>query len=170
MFFKGAGIDETARAAAAAAQADATAAGITAAAAQADATTAIADAASAAALAATKHKFVGRGDPTAPDLAFADMICDDTWREWDMSGVVPVNAKLVLLRLHTIASTGASWTGRIRGKGKVNDFNITCLRMTTVANVPCRRCFVVPDENGIIEYKLPSTMANFSIVIGGWFV
>lgn len=127
-------------------------------------------AAEALALAGTKILFVNRGDPAAYDKAIGDFNDDYDWHDWDLSSIIAAGAKLVWIRFHSVRSAVANRYFYIREKGNSNLINIK-FYTAPVANANFDfNCLVVPDANGVIEYKMHSDYSICDAVVAGWFV
>ena len=116
------------------------------------------------------HRFVDRGDSVGVDFSVGDLTIDDAWHDLDLSGVIPVNAKAVILRVECNAPAVGE-RAKFRTKGHSREDNVSIIR-TQVAGIGISYdLFIVPDINGVIEYRI-STIAYtvFEIVVGGWFV
>lgn len=77
--------------------------------------------------------FVDRGDPVAFDWDTNDFTKDSTWRELDLSGIVPEHAHGVLFAV-VVKSTAVDKSFGLRSKGNANSINASFIR-TVVANL-----------------------------------
>jgi hypothetical protein len=109
---------------------------------------------------------VGRGDPAISDKTEANLILDSTWRDLDLSAIVPATATWILLR----ASVQAASPGKrlfFRKNGNINGYNFGGVR-TQVAGVSIdSTVYVECDSNRVIEYYADSGL-SIDIVIAGW--
>lgn len=113
--------------------------------------------------------FHDRGDPTGHDFDVDDFTTDNTWNDLDLSSIVPVGAKAVLLEVY-IKDDAVNTTLEFRENGNSNDFNTTILR-TQVANVfNIADMIVASDVNRVIEYR-GSDLAFVAIYVAvrGWW-
>ena len=110
-----------------------------------------------------------RGDPSAFDQTAGTLTTDATWNDWDMSSVVPSDAKAVSISVFTdTASVQASIF--FRENGNTNAFNLQRV-VHQVANIDGVATLIVAcDSSQVIEYKASSiTWTNLDITINGWW-
>lgn len=114
--------------------------------------------------------FVDRGDPAGPDFGTGDIIADDTWRELDLSGIVPANTKAILFLCRVKNIDTGVWL-YFRKAGNSNEEN-TSRAVTQVSNVwryIDRVCPISDDRK--IEYKSSVTTWLFvRITVKGWWL
>lgn len=74
----------------------------------------------------TGESFVDRGDPATYDFDETDLTLDGTWRELDLSRIVPSSATRVLLSAQIEDTFGANgdWV-HFRDTGKSNNYNVS---------------------------------------------
>jgi len=113
--------------------------------------------------------FVDRGDPAAVDFIITDLTKDGTWRELDLTNIIPTAAKSVLLKTR-LQSANPGDRIRYRRCGNTNEIN-TCSCEALRANALRRRVSVVAvDGNRKIEYNADDiTWTELQIVIRGWW-
>ncbi|MBA7646730.1 hypothetical protein ES703_54496 [subsurface metagenome] len=113
--------------------------------------------------------FVDRGDPADYDFAVGDFITDNTWRDLDLSSVVPAGAKAVLFRIQ-IKDNVTSSQMEFREKGNSNTINATKLR-TVVANLYHDVDWIVAcDSNRKIQYRGSNlAFVAIDVIIKGWW-
>lgn len=122
------------------------------------------------ALFTNRHRYFNRGDPNAWDFALGDFIQDNTWRDLDLSGIIPANVVTVHLRL-IVQTSVIDRTFNLRTKGNADVFNVT--RTTTlVANLRNSvDVLVTPDASGFIQYKcLTPSFTRLNICVAGWWL
>ncbi len=114
--------------------------------------------------------YVDRGDPSANDFTQADLTEDATWRDLDLSSVVPAGAIAVHLS-YTIEDDAVESRLSFRKNGNVNEFNRSNIR-TQVADILNDGDTVVScDANRIIEYYATNTTwTSIAIKIRGWYI
>ena len=114
-------------------------------------------------------QYVNRGDPAAADFTTGTLTADGAWHTLDISAIVPVNAKLVVLRMRA-ANSAASRTMRVSKVGNVNAF--ACASMTTnVANIAVEQTTIIDCSGQHIQYWLTSaTWADLGLTVLGWFL
>lgn len=117
------------------------------------------------------HKFVDRGDPTDWDFEFADFELDATWRDLDLSSVVPSGAVAVLLRVE-VRDDGGNNIFMLRENGNSNNFNVGRITSQVAAVYMRADVIVACDSNRIIEYYggTTTTWNTVYITIAGWWI
>lgn len=118
--------------------------------------------------AAAGMKFVSRGDPDSWDFTKIDFTLDWAWHELDLSSIVGVGERLVLIRLE-LRTTPPDRECQFRTRGITGDYNII-KRRTVLDNVVCYcNIWLRPDISGIVEYKFEAeTWASIYIAVKGW--
>ncbi len=113
-------------------------------------------------------KFVDRGDPSAYD--FTSLTADETWRDLDLSSIVPEDATAVLLRT-LFRSGSAADTAQFRENGNSNTINVERMPLGFANSDVYRTAVVAVDSNRIIEYWLTNTTwTTTSIGVAGWWL
>lgn len=113
--------------------------------------------------------YVDRGDPAAYDFAVGDLTTDASWRDLDLSGIVPSGAKAVLLKT-LLQSANPGDAIRYRLKGNSNTIN-ACGCEALRANVARTRMGITSlDANRVIQYNADNiAWTSLSIVVRGWW-
>jgi hypothetical protein len=118
--------------------------------------------------------FIDRGNPTAYDYnetgSKAVLNTDGTWRDLDLSAIVPAGAKAVLMHIDIADdSTGSQFF--LRKNGNSNAYNVVQCN-TMVANQLCPYEVIVScDTNRVIEYNGANVAFIYiRIVVKGWFI
>lgn len=113
--------------------------------------------------------FHDRGDPAAYDFSDATLNNDGNWHDMDLSSIVPVDTKAVLLGV-VIRDNNVESSIKFRKNGNTNVINIASIE-TQAANVYNQGDLVVAcDENRLIEYNFPTSNTDYlRIVIKGWW-
>lgn len=111
---------------------------------------------------------VDRGDPAALDFVVGDLTTDGTYRDIDLTGIVPRGAKIVRLRVK-IEDDAAGRIFFLRKNGNSNTHNVYVVR-TQVANVANDANFLIPMDSGeVIEYFASNTTwTTIDLVVTGW--
>jgi hypothetical protein len=117
----------------------------------------------------TIQTFTDRGNPANPDWTQLTITQDAAYHDLDLSGIVPIGTKAVLLTVG-ILSTSANRLLRFRKKGNSNNINITETR-TQVANQAIYALVVVGvDENRLIEYYASNAaFTGINVTVSGWW-
>lgn len=111
-----------------------------------------------------------RGDPSAVDFTQAVLTTDNTWRDLDLSNIIPQGTKAVLLYVKLTDDAAGSELS-FRKNGNYNAINISTVA-TQVVNISVYAdVFVFCDTNRKIEYKGSNlAFTAISISIKGWLV
>lgn len=110
--------------------------------------------------------YTDRGDASAYDLAAT---CDGSYHDWDISAIVPADAKLVLLGVQIRSDTAGVIT-RCRTNGNSNEINAGNLSQATANNYVYGEMLVKPDTNRVVEIYASATFNVCNYVVRGWFV
>jgi hypothetical protein len=113
------------------------------------------------------------GDPAAVHTSIAgagvlaQLIDDDSWRNLDLSGIIGVAARLVLVKAYIIGNA-ADLEFRIRTDGNANAINIGEV-ITPGNNVPITAdLWVFTSAAGVIEYWADSALTTCQLTVRGW--
>lgn len=114
--------------------------------------------------------FIDRGDPDAWDFTEADLIMDNTWRELDLSSIVPAGASAVSLNVRGRHADLAKEL-LFAEKGNINFHNSVGIRTVVGSLYHYADLIVKLDSNRCIQYKaMAPNWTNISICIRGWFL
>jgi hypothetical protein len=114
--------------------------------------------------------FVDRGDPAAVDFNAGSLTEDSAWHDLDLSSIVPVGAKAVLLRVGIAHGESIAKTFYIRENGNSNMGNVFTILTNVVGTWIYGDCIVALDSNRKAEYKFDSGGTWYSAVtVGGWW-
>lgn len=113
--------------------------------------------------------FVDRGDPAAADFDKTDFTADATYRDLDLSGIVPEGAKAVVFLLY-IDNALVGSPARFRTAGNANEVN-TAQASTQVAGIPLVVDLVCPlSAARHIEYYFRAVVwINIFFTVKGWW-
>lgn len=114
--------------------------------------------------------FVDRGDPAGLDWTQATLTTDGTWRDLDLSAIVPAGAVAVVLET-LIADNSVQLTISYRKKGNVNDRNVSTI-YNQVSNFFVHAPSIVPcDTDRKIQYNASNIVwTTIRIVVKGWWI
>ncbi len=113
--------------------------------------------------------YVDRGDPAAYDFAVGDFTKDGTWYDLDLSGIIPVSAKAVLLEFD-IETVNREKHIRIRKYGNANVINHQDIETFNGGIHQSGSVIVAVDYNRIIKYNIDvATWTELDMVIRGWW-
>ncbi len=116
-------------------------------------------------------QYVNRGDPAGWDFEVGDFTTDNTWRDLDLSSIIPVEAKLV----HFRGSIEDGITGEdviFKTKGYDNEGSSVSGNIL-IANIDQEYSdwFIEPDDDRLIVYKASNTVwTKLSLLVRGWFI
>lgn len=111
-----------------------------------------------------------RGDPSASDFTDASLTTDGTWRDLDLSSIVPAGAVMVLLRVVVEDDAAESYL-QFRKNGNSNSYAVNGV-YTQVSGVLIEDSIpVFCDSSRVIEYRGSNlTFTSISIDVIGWYV
>jgi len=114
--------------------------------------------------------FVDRGDPAAYDMLVGDFTTDATWRDIDLSAIVPKGAKAVLLRVKLNDDVAGSHL-YLRQNGKVQIINAALIQQQ-VPNQTIDNDLIVPlDADAVIEYSGANlAFIAINLIVRGWWI
>lgn len=114
--------------------------------------------------------YVDRGDPAAVDFEEGDLSIDAAWHDLDLSSLVGLGAKGVLLKT-TLQSASPGDQIRYRKNGNSNEIN-TCGCEALRANAPRTRLGIVAlDANRVIEYNADDiSWTTLEITVRAWWI
>jgi hypothetical protein len=114
---------------------------------------------------------IGRGEFTSHDFTLANLTTDATWRELDLSGIVPSGTKFVYIKV-TLEDDAADSILILKklGTGASNKNSVSC--RTMVANISNYIIFFVGcDSNRKIEYYATNVVwTAIYINVLGWVI
>lgn len=112
--------------------------------------------------------YTDHGDVAAYDKTLGDFVCNSTWYELDLSGIVGAANRLVLISLQIEADSPGKEFG-LRTNGYSNNFNRTILR-TQVADVLFRGdVWVYTDASGKLQYiAVTANWTTINLAVRGW--
>jgi hypothetical protein len=115
-------------------------------------------------------RFVDRGDPATGDFEVGDFTIDDTYRDFDLSSIVPSNARAVLMTVVIRSSDGTGSYIGFRRNGNVNQAAVPVLRtQSTVKND--NTVTVAIGSDGLLEYIAGGTnITDLGVTILGWWL
>ena len=114
--------------------------------------------------------YVDRGDPSAWDFSVGDLTTDGTWRDLDLSSIVPAGAKAVVIKL-LIQDDTADYQFLLRENGNSNTYNILVSRILVADILHADESIVAVDSARKIEYLATNTTwTRIDILVKGWFI
>jgi len=114
--------------------------------------------------------FFDRGDPVNQDWNQDDLTFDGAWHDLDLSSIVPVDTKGVVLRV-AYQATPLGFYINFRTKGNTNWPNVVECRNVVQGLIRHRDKIVALDSNREIQYKaLNATPDLLLITVAGWWL
>lgn len=114
--------------------------------------------------------WVNRGDPMYPDWQAADLTGDNTWRDLDLSSMVPVGTKSILLRI-TMEASSSVRTLSFRKKNNINWPNVAYCVLYAANRAHTYDKTVAVSSNRKIQYKLSSQVwITLQITLAAWHI
>jgi hypothetical protein len=115
-------------------------------------------------------RFIDRGDPASGDFELGDFTIDSTYRDFDLSSIVPSNARAVLMTVVIRSSDGTGSFIGFRRNGNVNQATVPVLRtQSTVKND--NTVTVAIGSDGLLEYIAGGTnITDLGVTILGWWL
>ena len=113
--------------------------------------------------------YVDRGDPAAHDFLVGDLTLDLTWRELDLSSIIPSGVKAVVLRV-AMNDTVAGTYIQLRKNGNSNA--TTSFKLISqgaglqIESFPT----IAVDSNGKLSYTGSAGITGVWITVVGWFL
>ena len=123
-----------------------------------------------AALLDNRLNYVDRGDPSSWDWNVNAFTANGSWQVFDVSNIVPANAKYVNLRVLFVDDAVGSEV-RFGKNGNSNDLTVLSL-FTQVAAVQIAASGIVPcDSDRKLQFKgINGPYTTLSVFILGWFI
>ena len=119
---------------------------------------------------AVSGTYVDRGDPSSDDFAVGDFTTDFTWRDLDLSSIVPAGAASVYLHL-TLQDGAAGSLMQFRKNGQTNSFNLVTALTQVVDLFIASTAVIKLDAGRIIEYRASNTTFDIiNVVVLGWWI
>jgi len=110
-----------------------------------------------------------RGDVESEDFSVGDLTKDDNWHDLDLSGIIAVNTKLVILKVYGATSANKGYI-YFKTKGHTTGKNRHGLCINVVGAAYITSFAIHPDANGKVQYNVLST-ATYSaldITVCSW--
>lgn len=115
--------------------------------------------------------YVDRGDPAADDFTISSFTRDSTWRDLDLSSIVPAGAKAVALRI-AYRNTTAGPDASFRKKGNSNAINMSTILCTVANQAASADLAVLCNTNRFIQYYFynSGTWNIANVTVKGWWL
>jgi len=112
--------------------------------------------------------YIDRGDPSSYDYTQADLITNGQWYDLNLSGIVPANAKAVVLKV-VVKDESVGIGISLRKNSNTRTCNAPSVT-TQAANIYNVSSLIVAcDENRVIEYLAANTTWDtINILVAGW--
>ncbi len=113
--------------------------------------------------------YVDRGDPATLDFIVSDFTRDGTWRDLDLSAIIPQTARAILMEFD-IETVNREKHIRIRKYGNTNAINHQDIETFNGGIHQSGSIIVAVDSNRIIEYNIDAaTWTELDMTIRGWW-
>ena len=112
---------------------------------------------------------IDRGDPTAVDYTLTSFTADGTWRDLNLSSIVPAGAKAIWLAVR-IKDAVVGTLAKFRKNGLTNAINITQMATQVASQDLYDDPVVVCDSARVIEYNIAAAMDEIDLTVKGWFI
>lgn len=111
-----------------------------------------------------------RGDPVVFDFTLTDFTTDGTWRDLDLSSIIPANSKAVIVKITAQAGT-VNYTINFRRKGNTNEINTGKFTLN-IKDAPTSTELIIPcDTDRKIQYNAQNGAFDvINFVIKGWLI
>lgn len=114
--------------------------------------------------------FFDRGDPASYDFSGDNFIIDGSWHTWDLSSIVPPNARLITFQIRLLCTNSGTQI-QFRKNGNLNSFVYarTAIIVADMNQHFAPRCAC--DSGRKIQYRI--TGSGWSKIEGnvtGWFL
>lgn len=119
-----------------------------------------------------KVNYVDRGDTGSYDFEIGDLTMDGTYRDLDISGIIPAGTVAVELAVGVTPTTLPAQL-LIRQKGYTGNRNFWIVKCLVATLTHENRFFVTPNSNRLLEYhgtSLGGGWTNVNIVVCGWII
>ncbi len=115
------------------------------------------------------HGFIDRGDPAGFDWDAGDLTKDGAWHDLDVSAIVPVEARAVLIKAYLRDNLVGS-SVNFRRHDNANNINTVAL-LTQVSVVWITADCIIPiDTDQTIEYNITAGLDSIYLSVRGWWL
>jgi len=115
-------------------------------------------------------KLVNRGDPQVYDKGIAVNFTADAWTDWDISGIVPVNAKAVILQIRFQSAAVGDYL-KLRNKDSQDDCNAFHIIPGTNTEAHYRQHILqFGSTPQILQYYMHGAPTLINLVVVGWLL
>lgn len=124
-----------------------------------------------------ENTIIDRGDPSSVDFTKSSLTLDGSFRDLDLSSIIPTGAKTAILRVTITTSNTAIGDGgllKFRKKGNTNVINsatIDIFSQSAITVINGRDILVSLDTGRVLEYtgaEYGNGMSSISITVAGW--
>ncbi|MFH2073994.1 MAG: hypothetical protein ABIJ57_01425 [Pseudomonadota bacterium] len=116
------------------------------------------------------QKLVDRGDPAAHDFATGDFTHDGAAHDLDLSAIIPVGTKMIMLRARVTDPTAGLGIYFYK-TGNLNVYNIAAVRTQEPNVINDVTLFVYPDSDRKVTYNSSlSGAGTLYCLVRGWWV
>ncbi len=113
---------------------------------------------------------VDRGDPSVRDFIEVEFSKVPTWHELDLSGIVPVGAVGVFVRIECVGTTLAK-TAQFKNLDNINNPSMVYIQIDTIDFLYERNVLIFCDSEAKIQYRLSGDFfTTLSLTVCGWII
>lgn len=113
------------------------------------------------------QKTIARGDPSNYDWITANFTKDNTWRELDLSSIIPLGTKWVFMKMYVTGTTADDYA-QFRKKGHTNYRAIISTRIQ-IGGVSIEKIEPVEvSTDRKLEYRVKSSITGCNILVYAW--
>lgn len=113
------------------------------------------------------QKLVDRGDPEAYDFTVGNFTGDNTWRDLDLSAIVPKGAISVRLYV-SITGTGNNQAIYFRKKGNTGNINLNAVFIGVLAGLDIHTVDVFCNTDSVIQYNATTSLSVINVAVVAW--
>ncbi len=115
------------------------------------------------------HMWVDRGDHSSLDFEIGDFTKDDAWHTLDLSGIIPITARLILFDFD-YNNVAANRHIELRKQGQTYNFNHSEVHTRVAAQADHAIMIVACAANRLIEYKIATAgWSALAMTVRGWW-
>lgn len=114
-------------------------------------------------------QFHDRGDPSSSDLNTPTLVTDANWHDWDLSSIVPVGTKAVIIQV-TVKDNVTISRIFLRKNGNTNTTTTAIVRSQCAGVESNGTIIIACDNDRKVEYNATNTTFNYiTMTITGWW-
>ena len=115
------------------------------------------------------HKYIDRGDPSAPDFTEADLDMDNSFYLLDLSDIVLDSDAVLVHLVLRIADSALGTLLQIREYDNTYAINVAEVGTQQISIWNSADCVVAIDSFRLISYRVSSVADGITITVRGWW-